>query len=96
MEDALKLGERAINIARVFNVREGFSRQDDQLPERMFQPLEGGALTGQFIPRDEFEQALTWLYRIKGWDVETSVPTRQRLEELSLGWAADLLDEVRA
>jgi aldehyde:ferredoxin oxidoreductase len=96
MEDALKLGERAINIARVFNVREGFSRQDDQLPERMFQPLEGGALTGQFIPRDEFEQALTWLYRIKGWDVETSIPTRQRLEALSLGWAADLLDEVQA
>ena len=93
MAEALQIGERGINIARAFNVREGFSRADDQLPERMFQPLEGGALSGQSISRADFEQALTWLYRIKGWDVETACPTRARLEALSLGWAADLLEE---
>jgi hypothetical protein len=31
------------------------------------------------------------LYTLKGWDVETGHPTRERLEALSLGWAADLL-----
>ena len=47
MEEALQIGERAINMARVFNIREGFSRKDDCLPERLFQPLENGALAGQ-------------------------------------------------
>jgi aldehyde:ferredoxin oxidoreductase len=93
MAEALEIGERAINMARA-NIREGFC-QDDTLPERLFQPLEGGALTGQAIPRQDFEQALTWLYRIKGWDVETGCPTRQRLESLSLGWAADLIDQAQ-
>jgi aldehyde:ferredoxin oxidoreductase len=93
MDEALQIGERATNMARVFNAREGFSRKDDALPERLFQPLENGALAGQSMQHNEFEHALTQLYTLKGWDPETAVPSRERLEELSLGWAADLLDQ---
>ncbi len=92
-QDAMEIGERATNMARVFNLREGFSRQDDVLPERLYQGLENGALKGEAMPRDEFDQALTVLYGLKGWDAETGIPTRQRLEALSLGWAAELLDQ---
>jgi len=92
MEEALRIGERATNMARVFNAREGFTRKDDVLPERLFQPLENGALVGQSMQHAEFEQALTRLYGLKGWDPETAIPGRKRLEELSLGWAADLLE----
>jgi aldehyde:ferredoxin oxidoreductase len=91
VEDALLIGERATNMARIFNAREGFSRQDDKLPERLFKGLENGALKGKAIPRDEFERALTVLYGFKGWDPETGNPTREGLETLSLGWAADML-----
>lgn len=94
MEEALAVGERGINLARAFNVREGFTRQDDSLPERLFQPLEGGALTGQALPRQDFEKALSWLYEFKGWEVDTARPTRQRLEALELGWVADLLEQA--
>ncbi|MGE5139583.1 MAG: aldehyde ferredoxin oxidoreductase family protein [Rudaea sp.] len=89
--DVLRLGERATNLARVFNVREGFGRQDDVLPPRIFQPLEGGRLQGQAYPRADFERALTELYEIKGWDPQTGVPRRERLQALDLGWAADLI-----
>ncbi len=89
--DLLRIGERATNLARIFNLREGFSRKDDTLPERLFQPLQGGALAGRSVPREEFEQALTALYELKGWDPETGVPTRARLAELGIEWAADLL-----
>lgn len=89
--DLLRIGERATNLARIFNLREGFTRKDDTLPERLFQPLQGGALAGRSVPREEFEQALTALYRLKGWDPETGVPTRARLAELDIAWAADLL-----
>ncbi len=91
LDDLLEIGERATNMARVFNAREGFTRKDDTLPERIFGPLENGALKDQVFPRDEFETALTVLYGLKGWDLETGTPTRERLEALSLGWAADLL-----
>lgn len=87
MAEALQIGERATNLARVFNAREGFSRKDDRLPERLFQGLENGALKDQAMPREDFELALTGLYGLKGWDPVTGHPTRERLEELSLDWA---------
>ncbi len=90
LDDLLEIGERATNMARVFNAREGFTRKDDTLPERLFTPLENGALEGEVFPRDEFESALTVLYGLKGWDPETGIPTRERLEALSLGWITDV------
>jgi aldehyde:ferredoxin oxidoreductase len=91
LDELLTMGERATNMARVFNAREGFSRKDDTLPERLFKGLENGALQGQGMPREDFEQALTRIYKTKGWDEQTGMPTRERLESLSLGWAADLM-----
>lgn len=91
MDDLLQIGERGTNLARIFNLRQGFSRQDDTLPERIFQGLENGPLQGLGLPRDDFEQALTILYALKGWNAETGVPTRERLESLALGWAAEML-----
>ncbi len=86
--EALAIGERGTNLARLFNEREGFSRKDDTLPERLFQGLENGALQGQAVPRQEFEDALTQLYILKGWDPHTGQPGAERLEALSLGWTA--------
>jgi len=94
IDEALQIGERATNMARLFNLREGFSRQDDNLPERLYHGLENGALQGEAMPRAEFENALTVLYGLKGWDPETSRPSRAKLAELSLDWAADLVDSV--
>jgi len=91
LDELLTMGERATNMARVFNAREGFSRKDDVLPGRLFQGLENGAIQGQGIPREDFEQALTRIYQAKGWDEQTGMPTRERLEGLSLEWAADLM-----
>jgi aldehyde:ferredoxin oxidoreductase len=92
LEDLLEIGERATNLARVFNAREGFTRKDDALPQRLFSPLENGTLKGKVFPKDEFNFALTTLYKLKGWDPETGIPTRERLDALSLDWAADLID----
>jgi len=88
-QDILRIGERATNLARAFNVREGFTRTDDTLPERLFQPLENGALAGVAIPKAEFEQTLTALYRLKGWNPETGAPTREQLRELGVEWAVE-------
>jgi aldehyde:ferredoxin oxidoreductase len=91
IEDLLRIGERATNLARLFNVREGFTRREDTLPERLFQPLENGTLAGIAVSREEFALAMTALYELKGWDPVTTVPSRTRLAELGIEWAADLV-----
>jgi aldehyde:ferredoxin oxidoreductase len=86
----MKIGERVTNMARAFNVREGFSVKDDTLPERLFGPLENGALQGVGIDKAQFAQSILDLYKIKGWD-ENGVPTREKLRDLGIEWVADLI-----
>jgi aldehyde:ferredoxin oxidoreductase len=88
VEELLEIGERAVNLARMFNVREGFNRSDDRLPDRLHAPLEGGPLTGTSIDRSEFEGAISALYALKGWDPATGAPTPERLARLGLDWSA--------
>jgi aldehyde:ferredoxin oxidoreductase len=87
----MKAGERVNAMARVFNVREGFTGADDMLPERLFEPLQGGLQKGRKIEQEDFEEALKTYYQMVGWDANTGVPTRAKLEELDIGWVADLL-----
>ncbi len=89
--EVMKVGERRLNLLRAFNAREGFRRAEDRLPDRLFQPLPDGRSRGVAVDRAEFEAALEAYYRMAGWDPVTGNPTRGKLEELGLGWVADLL-----
>lgn len=82
--EIMKAGERSINMARLYNLREGFTRDDDTLPERLFEPLQNGRLKGKFIAREEFQTALSTYYLMMGWD-EDGVPTNGKLAELNIG-----------
>ncbi|MFC6718653.1 aldehyde ferredoxin oxidoreductase family protein [Natrialbaceae archaeon GCM10025810] len=78
------VGERAWNLARLFNVREGFDRSDDDLPERMKRPLErGGPADGNRITEAAFETMLTEYYELRGWSDEGE-PTPETLERLDI------------
>ena len=89
--EAIKVGERYANMARVFNLREGLGVKDDRLPERLHQGLEGGLLKGEKIDAQEFAQALEMYYGMMGWDPKTGVPSKYKLEELNIGWTVPLL-----
>jgi len=89
-DDIMQAGERINNLARAFNVREGFTRADDTLPERLLtEPLPGGAAKGHFISKDELNQMLDEYYTERGWNIETGAPTSEKLEELGLGYVFD-------
>lgn len=91
-EDVQAVGERINNLARAFNVREGFTRDDDTLPERlMTEPLKAGASKGQFISKEELKKMLDEYYAERGWDIGTGTPTRAKLMQLGLGYVADLM-----
>ena len=89
--ELLKIGDRSTTLARIFNMREGFTPADDMLPGRLFTPLENGPLAGKCIVRDDFVRALHTLYQLKDWDLETGLPTARKLHELDLSWSSEYL-----
>jgi len=86
--ELMKVGERRLNMMRAFNAREGFTREHDVLPPKLAQPKEGGPSDGLFVNPQELEAAKDAYYAMCGWDAQ-GVPTRAKLEELSIGWVAD-------
>jgi len=82
--ELMMLGERTTTLARVFNAREGFDRKDDMLPDRLFEPLETGPLTGVKLDKKEFSKALDFYYEMMGWDVKTGVPREAKLYHLNI------------
>ena len=93
--ELLKVGERTVTMARAFNLREGFGRKDDTLPDRLFEPMESGPLQGKGIDRKEFQEALTLYYEAMGWDPKEGVPTRGKLAELNLFWVDEYIKDKR-
>ena len=89
--ELLRVGERAMTLARTFNMREGFTVEDDQLCPRSYSPTQGGALAEGGIDLEELREAIHTYYGMMGWDRETGVPTVGKLEELDVGWAAEYL-----
>jgi len=86
--DIENVGERRINMMRMFNAREGFDRQQDLIPKKLFKPLKGGTSDGWKLDKDEVEGALDTYFELSGWDVKTGIPTSEKLEELGLAWTA--------
>jgi len=91
--ELVKIGERAINLCRAFNIREGFTRKDDTLPARLADPMPDGQYKGQRISHEELQSMLDNYYDLRGWDRKTGIPTAEKLTELDLGFAGD---ELRA
>jgi aldehyde:ferredoxin oxidoreductase len=90
--EVLKAAERALTMARAFNAREGFTAGDDILPDRIFEPLEGGPLKGKKLDRDQFFETRAIAYGMLGWDQETAAPQRWKLYELGLDWLVEDLE----
>jgi len=92
LQELMTAGERALNMMRAFNAREGFTRAEDKLPPKLFKPLEGGPSDGIAITEDELAFALSTYYDMCGWDSEGR-PTKAKLEELGIAWVADEVEE---
>ena len=83
-EDMTVIGERVVNIARAFNMREGFTGAQDTLPNRIFnEALKTGATAGKKIPREDFDRMLAEYYELRGWTPE-GVIGKEKAEALGL------------
>jgi aldehyde:ferredoxin oxidoreductase len=79
MGDFVEIGERAFNMERLYNLREGLTAADDTLPDRLlnestFPGIEGGVPLGKMMPK---------YYELRGWD-RRGVPTKKTLKRLSI------------
>jgi aldehyde:ferredoxin oxidoreductase len=84
-EHLRQVGRRIWNLTRAFNVREGFTRKDDTMPERIEkEPLPAGKPKGHTVPRKDFERMLSEYYKLWNWD-DQGRPTKKALEEAGLG-----------
>lgn len=89
--ELMKVGERRINLMRIFNVREGFGRKDDRLPEKFFKPLVGeGPTAGVALDQVEFNNALDLYYQMMGW-TNDGVPKSGKYAELGIEWVAEYI-----
>ncbi|MEM4232991.1 MAG: aldehyde ferredoxin oxidoreductase family protein [Thermoplasmata archaeon] len=84
VDELKRIGARGWTVERLFNLREGLSRKDDTLPERLFTtPIHDGPSKGAVVNRTDFEAELTEYYRLWGW-TQDGVPTREALADLGL------------
>ena len=92
--DLLLTGERSWNLKRVINHRLGLKRNEDTLPKSMNQPYsdDPAGIPKGFVP--DFKTMLNAYYENRGWNPETGYPTREKLEKLGLGPAADDLERL--
>jgi aldehyde:ferredoxin oxidoreductase len=85
VEELERVGERIVNLERLFNVREGVRRADDVLPWKvMHEPIPDGPSAGMFCPPAELAAMLDDYYRLRGWSPD-GVPDAARLARLGLG-----------
>lgn len=77
------VGLRAINMGRMFLLREGFTSADDTLSPRMFKALSDGPIAGKSLTQSELQRWLPIYYQRMGWD-SSGKPKTEALDKLNL------------
>jgi len=80
-DELMKAGERIWNLERLFNLKAGFTKEDDTLPKRILEePIPAGPSKGEV---SELHRMLPEYYKLRGWD-EEGRPTKEKIKELGL------------
>ena len=92
------IGQRVVTLEKVFNMREGFTRLDDWLPDQCFDEPYWSRLPqydGAHGLRKPLEKTITQTYATAMWDPETGVPTDGLLDEANLAWLKPEVAKIR-
>ncbi|TSA49975.1 aldehyde ferredoxin oxidoreductase [archaeon] len=80
--EMLSIGERTFNLLKLAAAQQGYTRDDDKLPERFQEPLPRGMSRGEVVCEELLQEAIDDYYRLRGWD--RLGPTDQKLSELDM------------
>ena len=103
--ELLRAGERILNLEKLINVREGFTREDDKIPPVYLQNIEVPVMAaegerylmdwfGRPLTREDLEGILDSYYEEKGWDIQKGVPKKEKLIELGLSELNDIVESM--
>lgn len=82
-------GERISNLKRMYNVRCGMTRKDDQLPERILTQKRGEGGAADHLPK--LEAMLDEYYEYREW-TQNGIPKKEKLKSLGMEGLAMELD----
>jgi len=83
----MEVGERVINIQRLFNMREGFRKKDDMVPSRIIStPAFGKYEQHPECATSDYEAMLQEYYEAREWDLNTGIPTKEKCSKLGIDW----------
>ena len=85
-DEMLKIGERNYNLGRLFSIRQGLARADDDLAPRFKEEALPFEDRKEKIPQKTLDRMIAQFYKVRGWD-ENGVPTPRLLKELGIEWA---------
>jgi len=82
-EEGKRVGLRAVNLMKAFNLRAGIGKELDRPSKRYGStPLDGPTAGTSIVPH--WDAMLANYYRLMGWDSDTGVPSKETLKELGL------------
>jgi aldehyde:ferredoxin oxidoreductase len=90
VDEVLAIGARTQTLARMFNLREGLTADDDRLPKRVMKAFKSGPLKDIEITPQDFAWAKRRFYELMGWDADTGEPSPECLRQLQLDQLLDL------
>src|SRR6202011_4684805 len=76
---------RGRSMARLFNLREGMTTEDDRLPQRLHEPPLKGPLSDKRLSKEQVRTVVTDYYVQQGWDADSGAPLTGTLEALEIG-----------
>ena len=83
LDELLQLSNDIYDLTRLINTRLGTSRQDDNLPYKVWaNPALTGPTAGKVIDHDDFNRVLSLYYQKRGWD-EDGVPAVDLAEKFN-------------
>jgi len=83
-EEGKRVGLRAVNLMRAYNLRVGIGTEYDRPSTRYGStPVDGPTVGISILPH--WEAMLRNYYGLMGWDTETGIPLPETLEKLGLG-----------
>jgi len=83
-EEIRLIGERIVNLERMYLVSHGVTRADDTLPKRFTEeplPEESGPSAGSVV---ELDPMLDEYYESRGWDINSGIPKESTLKRLGI------------
>lgn len=91
----MRWGERRNQLMRIYNIREGLTKEDDCLPEKFYkEEIKTGRLKGSVIEKEKFQQAIYTYYEMMGWDSDGK-PLEGTLYDFNLEWTIPMLRKYR-